>query len=39
MLGRAIPTTVASMAAIPEPKTVAAMTQRPAVVRTRMRRR
>jgi hypothetical protein len=31
MVGRAMPTTVASIAAMPEPRTVATMTQRPAV--------
>src|SRR5580704_5576652 len=32
MAGRAMPTTVESMAAMPEPRTVTATTQRPAVV-------
>jgi hypothetical protein len=31
IVGRAIPTTVESMAAIPDPRTVAAITHRPAV--------
>jgi hypothetical protein len=33
MLGRAMPTTVASSIAIPDPSTEAAMTQRPAAER------